>query len=65
MSRKAEGNQKSFEGRTLVVIWAPGGQNRPYSAPRDVTGPNRALHHFIRRYSNTVEAKGDGFGMAQ
>lgn len=23
-----------FEGRNLIVLWAPGGQNRPYKAPR-------------------------------
>ena len=26
-----------FEGRHLIVLWAPGGQNRPYKVPRSVT----------------------------
>ena len=48
-----------MEGRNLVVLWAPGGQNRPYLAPKEVTARHRTLHYYIRRYSSTVEAKGD------
>jgi len=48
-----------FAGRNLIVLWAPGGQNRPYKAPRTVTAKKKNYCHYIRRYSNTVEAKGD------
>jgi ATP-dependent DNA helicase RecG len=47
-----------FEGRNLIVLWAPGGQNRPYKAPRAVTARKKDFCHYIRRYSSTVEAKG-------
>ena len=47
------------EGKTLIVLWAPGGQNRPYNAPKEVTAKHRSYHYYIHRYSNTVEAKGD------
>ncbi len=50
---------ESFEGKNLVVLWAPGGQTRPYSAPKEVTAKHRTQHYYIRRYSSTVEAKGD------
>ena len=48
-----------MEGKSLLVLWAPGGQNRPYMAPKEVTAKHRTLHYYIRRYSSTVEAKGD------
>jgi ATP-dependent DNA helicase RecG len=48
-----------FAGRNLIVLWAPGGQNRPYKAPRTVTAKKKNYCHYIRRYSSTVEAKGD------
>ena len=50
---------ESFAGKNLVVLWAPGGQTRPYSAPKEVTAKHRVQHYYIRRYSSTVEAKGD------
>lgn len=34
-------------------------QNRPYKAPAAVTAKHRSLHYYIRRYSSTVEAKGE------
>lgn len=50
---------ESFDGKNLVVLWAPGGQTRPYSAPKEVTAKHRTPHYYIRRYSSTIEAKGD------
>ncbi|MNV09520.1 Divergent AAA domain protein [compost metagenome] len=50
---------EEVDGRKLIVLWAPGGQNRPYKAPAAVTAKHRSLHYYIRRYSSTVEAKGE------
>ncbi|HLA40139.1 MAG TPA: RNA-binding domain-containing protein, partial [Candidatus Glassbacteria bacterium] len=47
------------EGRKLIVLWAPGGQNRPYKAPAALTAKQKTWHYYIRRYSSTVEAKGE------
>jgi ATP-dependent DNA helicase RecG len=47
------------EGRNLIVLQAPGGQTRPYKAPEAVTAKKKTWHYYIRRYSSTVEAKGD------
>ncbi len=44
-----------FEERFLIVLWAPGGQNRPYKAPRAVTARQKEYHYYIRRFSSTVE----------
>ena len=48
-----------FEGRTLLVLWAPGGPNRAYQAPKSVKAKKKDYHYYIRRYSSTVEAKGE------
>ena len=50
---------ETVEGKNLIVLWAPGGQNRPYKAPKEVTAKHRVYHYYIRRYSSTVEARGD------
>ena len=50
---------EEFAGKNLIVLWAPGGQTRPYSCPKDVTAKHRSQQYYIRRYSSTVEAKGD------
>ena len=49
----------SFEGRNLLVLWAPGGQYRPYKVPKLVTGKTKEYHYYIRRYASTIEARGD------
>ncbi len=46
---------EQYEGRNLVVLWAPGGQNRPYKVPRDVTARQKEYHYYLRRYSSTVQ----------
>jgi len=48
-----------IEGRKLIVLWAPGGQNRPYKAPEAITTNKKTWRYYIRRYSSTVEAKGE------
>lgn len=50
---------EEVEGRKLIVLWAPGGQNRPYKAPEAITAKHKVWKYFIRRYSSTVEAKGE------
>lgn len=50
---------EDYLGKKVLVLWAPGGQNRPYKAPSDVTARHRTHHYYIRRYSSTVEAQGE------
>jgi ATP-dependent DNA helicase RecG len=45
-------------GRTILVIWAPGGQTRPYKAKLSLAKENREWGYFIRKGSSTVRAKG-------
>jgi ATP-dependent DNA helicase RecG len=50
---------EAVEGRHLIVLQAPGGMNRPYKAPASVSAKHKSWHYYIRRFSSTVEAKGD------
>jgi len=50
---------EAVEGRQLIVLQVPGGMHRPYKAPASVSARHKTWHYYIRRYSSTVEAKGD------
>ena len=50
---------QEVEGRQLLVLQAPGGMHRPYKAPASVSAKQKVWHYYIRRYSSTVEAKGE------
>ncbi|MGV8147193.1 MAG: RNA-binding domain-containing protein, partial [Alkaliphilus sp.] len=45
-----------IKGRQILVVWAPGGQNRPYNCPKDFHAKKKEKAYYIRRYSNTVKA---------
>lgn len=45
-----------LEGKNVLVIWVPGGQDRPYKA-REKLGENDAqFRYYIRRASSTIKA---------
>ena len=49
----------SIEGRTILVLWAPGGETRPYKAKVNLTKrPQSQWAYFIRKHSSTIRAKG-------
>ena len=50
---------EDYGGKKLIVLWAPGGQNRPYKAPQAVTAEHKTYHYYIRRYASTIEARGE------
>lgn len=43
----------SYEGKTFVVIWAPGGSQRPYSSPKSM-GSKTERVHWIRKVASTI-----------
>ena len=47
-----------IDGATILVIWAPGGQTRPYKAKLSLAKETRDYGYFIRKQSSTVRAKG-------
>ena len=46
------------EGRTILVLWAPGGETRPYKARVSLTKGPPQWAYFIRKHSSTVRARG-------
>lgn len=47
-----------LDGRHILVLWAPGGQNRPYKAPVSLAKGERQHSYFVRCGSSTVRATG-------
>jgi ATP-dependent DNA helicase RecG len=43
-------------GKHILVLWATGGQNRPYKAPVSLTKGEREFAYYIRKGSVTVRA---------
>ena len=47
-----------IEGRIILVLWAPGGETRPYKARVDLARGGTEWAYYIRRHSSTVRARG-------
>jgi len=45
-----------FQKKRVLIIWVPGGQNRPYQAPVSL-GKKGQHAYYIRRFANTVKAR--------
>lgn len=45
-------------GETIVVLWAPGGETRPYKAKIELGRGSKEWAYYIRKGSSTVRAKG-------
>lgn len=45
-----------FEGKHLLLVWCPGGYDRPYQCPKRPTSNNPEKTYYIRRLSSTIEA---------
>ena len=50
---------ESYRDKQFIVIWCPGGDSRPYSAPKTMEKDNKERIHYIRKASNTVEPSDD------
>jgi len=47
-----------FQNKNILILWCPGGSNRPYKAPYSL-GKNSQYIYFIRRFSSTVRPTPD------
>jgi ATP-dependent DNA helicase RecG len=47
------------QDRTILVIWAPGGDNRPYQSPDDVNRKGPTMNYYVRQGPQSVEARGE------
>jgi ATP-dependent DNA helicase RecG len=45
-------------GRSILVLWVPGGQTRPYKARLSLGNNSREYAYFIRKGSSTMRARG-------
>ena len=44
-----------IDGKHILVVWVPGGENRPYKAPKTLA-KNAQMLYYIRRLSSTAKA---------
>lgn len=45
-----------FQGKTLLLIWCPGGYERPYACPKTPSSKKSEKIYYIRKLSSTIEA---------
>lgn len=50
---------EDIDGRKVLVIWVPGGSNRPYKVPDDIKSKNKVYNYYIRYNSSSIVAKGE------
>jgi len=48
-----------YQGRMVLLIWAPAGDTRPYQAPENLTVKSSPPQWFVRQGPMTVVAKGE------
>lgn len=57
-----------YEGKKFIVVWAPGGNARPYSSPKTMAKGDKERIYFIRKMSSTItpteEEKRDLYNLA-
>ncbi|PWM35979.1 MAG: AAA family ATPase [Clostridiales bacterium] len=57
-----------YDGKKFIVIWAPGGNARPYSSPKTMARDNKERIYYIRKMSSTLapseEEKRDLYNLA-
>ena len=47
---------EEVDGKYIIVLWIPGGANRPYEVPEQITAKDKRYFYYIRKYSNSVKA---------
>jgi ATP-dependent DNA helicase RecG len=46
-----------YQGKTLLIVWAPGGCERPYSCPERILKKGKAPRaYYVRKMASTVKA---------
>lgn len=43
-----------YEGKKFIVVWAPGGGNRPYSSPKTMAKESKERVYWIRKMASTI-----------
>lgn len=50
---------EDVDGKKIFVIWTPGGVNRPYKVPDEITAKQKRYNYYIRYNSSSIIAKGE------
>lgn len=51
---------EEYQGRLVLVVWAPGGENRPYKAPVSLSKERRGQReYYVRHFASTTKANVD------
>lgn len=50
---------ETYQEKQFIILWCPGGDNRPYSSPKTMARDNKERIHYIRKALNTVEPSDD------
>ena len=45
-----------YQGKWLLLVWCPGGYERPYQCPKNPTSKSKEKTYYIRKLSSTIEA---------
>lgn len=45
----------NYDKQKFIVLWCPGGDNRPYSSPKTMAKDNKERIHYIRKGSKTIQ----------
>lgn len=48
-----------LEGRMVLIVWAPGGENRPYQAPENAAVKGSPMQSWVRTGPQTIKARGE------
>ena len=48
-----------IQGKTILVLWAPGGESRPYKAKTSLSGKKSDWAYYLRKHTSTVKASGE------
>lgn len=48
---------ETVDEKNIMVIWVPGGSNRPYQVPEQITAKEKRYFFYIRKYANSIKAK--------
>ena len=46
----------NYKGKNLLLVWCPGGYDRPYLCPKKPTVAHSERIYYIRKLSSTIEA---------
>jgi ATP-dependent DNA helicase RecG len=50
---------ETVDKKQIVILWIPGGSNRPYEVPEQITAANKRNFYYIRKYANSIKANAE------